>query len=94
MKLNNTGCALCDSTWGNYYRNIEEENLFFCCKVCADIFEDLIKEVRKVKEIKKINKMEIRGDIRVRNFIVYTNEKKIQGKVTLNRGIIREIIFH
>jgi hypothetical protein len=61
--------------------------------MCAEIYEDIIKEIKNVKEIRKIEKMEIRGDTRKRNFIAYTKEKDIQGTVTLNRGIIKEITF-
>ena len=48
MKTNNElGCALCDATWGEYWRDIDGENMLFCCNICADIFETM---VRKVKE--------------------------------------------
>ncbi|EQB69460.1 TA0938 family protein [Cuniculiplasma divulgatum] len=48
IKTNNEkGCALCDATWGEYYREIEGENMFFCCNICADIFENMVNEVKK-----------------------------------------------
>ena len=94
MKTNNTGCALCDSTWGNYYRTVEAVELFFCCEVCANIFEDIIKEIKNSYRIKSINKMEIIGDTRIRTFNAFCEDIEIHGKVTLNRGKIKEITFY
>ncbi len=34
------GCALCGSTWGNYWREVEGANRFFCCSLCADAWEN------------------------------------------------------
>ncbi|MHB1441066.1 MAG: TA0938 family protein [Cuniculiplasma sp.] len=48
IKTNNEkGCALCDATWGEYYRDIEGERTFFCCNICADIFESMVNNVKK-----------------------------------------------
>ncbi len=34
------GCALCGSSWGNYWRTVEGVNRFFCCSLCADAWEN------------------------------------------------------
>ena len=40
------GCALCGSTWGNYWRETEGANRFFCCSLCADAWENAVREVK------------------------------------------------
>lgn len=40
------GCALCGSTWGNYWREAEGANRFFCCSLCADAWENAVREVK------------------------------------------------
>ncbi len=40
------GCALCGSTWGNYWREVEGANRFFCCSLCADAWENAARELK------------------------------------------------
>ena len=43
MKTNNEeGCGLCNATWGEYHMDIEGEDMFFCCNICADIFQNMV----------------------------------------------------
>ena len=78
MKTNNTkGCALCDATWGEYYRKIEGEEMFFCCNVCADIFENMVGEVKKRTGWEKIDYVELHGNyISGRNCVAVNDEKE------------------
>ncbi len=63
MKTNNTeGCALCNATWGEYYREIEGEKMFFCCNICADILENMVKTVKKETGWNKIDYIELNGN--------------------------------
>lgn len=62
MKRNYDGCALCDATWGNYWREIEGENTFFCCNICADAYENMLKRVKKETGWDKIDYLEISGN--------------------------------
>lgn len=63
MKTNNeTGCALCNSTWGTYYRDIDKERMLFCCNICADIFENMVKQVKEETGWKKIDEIELHGN--------------------------------
>lgn len=40
------GCALCGSSWGNYWRETEGANRFFCCSLCADAWENAVAKVK------------------------------------------------
>ncbi|ARD84742.1 MULTISPECIES: TA0938 family protein [Ferroplasma] len=63
MKTNNTeGCALCNATWGEYYREIEGENMFFCCNICADILEGMVNKVKDETGWNKIDYLELHGN--------------------------------
>ncbi|MCL5681184.1 MAG: TA0938 family protein [Candidatus Thermoplasmatota archaeon] len=62
MKRNYSGCALCDATWGDYHRVIEGENMFFCCSICADAFENAIDRVKNVKNWKTVDEISISGN--------------------------------
>ena len=63
IKTNNEkGCALCDATWGEYYREIEGEKMFFCCNICADIFENMVNEVKKRTGWEKIGYIQLIGN--------------------------------
>jgi hypothetical protein len=57
-----TGCALCDARWGEYYKNIDNENLFFCCNICAEEFANMVKEVKKRTGWNKIDELIIEGN--------------------------------
>jgi hypothetical protein len=41
------GCALCGSSWGNYWRVTEGVNRFFCCSLCADAWENAVAKVKE-----------------------------------------------
>lgn len=63
MKTNNTeGCGLCNATWGEYYRDIDGDRMFFCCNICADIFETMVEKVKKATGWKSIDYVELVGN--------------------------------
>lgn len=63
LKTNNeNGCALCDATWGEYYREIENERMFFCCNICADIFENMVNALKKETGWNHIDAVELHGN--------------------------------
>ena len=41
------GCALCGSSWGNYWREVEGANRFFCCSLCADAWENAAAKLKE-----------------------------------------------
>lgn len=63
MKTNNTeGCGLCNATWGEYWREIDGDNMYFCCNICADIFETMVEKVKESTGWKKIDYVELKGN--------------------------------
>ena len=56
------GCALCGSTWGDYYEEVEGQRLFFCCDICAKEFRNMISEAKKRGGISTIDELEIKGN--------------------------------
>ncbi|MEM0130336.1 MAG: TA0938 family protein [Thermoplasmatales archaeon] len=90
MKRNYEGCALCNGTWGNYWRNIEGENTFFCCSICADAFENMVREVKKRTGWTEISEVRIEGNYYTgRNCIALSGDKFVKyffkhedGKIT------------
>lgn len=92
MLTNNTGCALCNSTWGNHYETIENEKLFFCCDVCANLFQEIIISLKNLYSMDKIYKLELQGNPRLRTYEVKSITESHKGKITFENGKIFEII--
>ena len=61
------GCAICGSTWGDYWEEVEGQRMFFCCDVCAVQFKNMIDEVKKRTGWEAIDKIRIEGDYRGRD---------------------------
>jgi hypothetical protein len=61
-----SGCAICGSTWGDYWREIDGERMFFCCEICADEFENMLREIKKRTGWREIDEIKIEGDYRGR----------------------------
>jgi hypothetical protein len=76
MKTNYEGCALCDATWGEYWREIEGQNMFFCCNICADAYENMVREVKKRTGWNTIDSISISGNGRIGRDCVATGEGK------------------
>jgi hypothetical protein len=62
MKLGTGGCAICGSTWGNFWGDVDGERMFFCCEVCYFQFRNMIQEVKKRTGWTKIDELDIEGD--------------------------------
>jgi len=60
------GCAICQSTWGNYWAEVEGQRMFFCCEICEVEFRNMIEEVKRRTGWKKIDEFKIEGDQRGR----------------------------
>jgi hypothetical protein len=60
------GCAICGSTWGNYWAEVEGQRMFFCCRVCEKEFVNMIEEVKGRTGWKKIDEIKLEGDQRQR----------------------------
>lgn len=66
MKHNYEGCAICNSTWGNVWAEVEGEKLFFCCEICVAQYRGLIERVRQATGWSQLDSIEISGDRRGR----------------------------
>jgi len=66
LKVNYTGCAICDSTWGDLWEVVEGERLFFCCDVCLLQFRHMVERVKATTGWDRIDALEIAGDRRGR----------------------------
>ncbi len=91
MKRNYEGCALCDGTWGDYWREIEGENTFFCCSICADAFENMVNRVKKETGWKKIDSVSIEGNYsKGRDCVATTGDKRVEYFFRHEDGVITE----
>ncbi|MGH2638372.1 MAG: TA0938 family protein, partial [Rhabdochlamydiaceae bacterium] len=63
------GCAICGSTWGDYWREIEGERMFFCCEICYFQFQNMIDEVKRKTSWNTVDSVQIEGDYRGRECI-------------------------
>lgn len=66
MKVNYEGCAICDSTWGDVWAEVEGERRFFCCDLCATEFRELIDRIKSDTGFDHLDAIEIAGDRRGR----------------------------
>lgn len=91
MSANNIRCALCNSTWGNFYETIENKKLFFCCDACATIFKEIIQELKSFYDITKIDTLFLEGTPRIRTYKLKSNGQTHEGKIIFSNGKILEI---
>ena len=92
MKVANIGCALCGSTWGNYYQVIEDTKLFFCCDVCGALYQEIIDKIKEYYHIEAIKSMSLNGNPKERNFTVETEKETYNGRIKFFNGHIFDFI--
>lgn len=66
MKVNYSGCAICDSSWGNLWEEVEGQRLFFCCEICTTQFRNLVARIETETGWPSIDSVSIAGDRRGR----------------------------
>lgn len=88
MKVNYTGCTLCNSTWGNFYLEIEHTQLFFCCNTCASIFADIVNQIKKFYGLSTIDYIEIQGNYQKRSVKISSNGKEYSSEFSFLQGKI------
>ena len=76
MKRNYDGCAICNSTWGNVWAEVDGERLFFCCDLCVVQYRALIERIRQETGWSEIDAIEITGDRRGRTCTVVSGEAR------------------
>jgi hypothetical protein len=93
LKSNYAGCAICDSTWGDRWADVEGERLFFCCDVCERQFRELVARIEAETGWGRIDAVEISGDRRGRTCRASKAGENFECVVAFNaEGAIRE--FH
>ena len=83
------GCAICRSTWGNYWAEVEGQRMFFCCEICEVEFRNMIDEIKRRTGWKTIDEIEIAGDTRRRNCMAKSDGLTYRFQIRFNsRGEI------
>ena len=91
LRVNYTGCAICDSTWGDLWEKVEGERLFFCCDVCLVQFRQLVERVKAETGWDHIDTLDIAGDRRGRTCRAVCNGVAYRCSFAFNaEGSIRE----
>jgi hypothetical protein len=60
------GCAICGSSWGDYWDEVEGVRRFFCCDVCALQFREVVAAVRDRTGWPRVDGLTFVGDRRGR----------------------------
>jgi len=60
------GCAICQSTWGDYWAEVEGQRMFFCCELCEIEFRNMIQQIKQRTGWQQIDEVQIMGDHRGR----------------------------
>ena len=68
--MTETGCALCGSTWGDYWKEIDGKSRVFCCHVCADSYSDLLHRIKEELGGSKFDNILVSGNPRARRATV------------------------
>jgi hypothetical protein len=84
LKRNYVGCAVCDSTWGNLWEEVDGERMFFCCPTCVVQFRQLVGRIEKETGWPRIESLEINGDRRGRTCVARTGPETVRVRVMFN----------
>jgi hypothetical protein len=78
------GCAICQSTWGNYWAEVEGQKMFFCCEICEVEFRNMLTEIKRRTGWKTIDEIEIAGDTRGRVCAAISNGSTFRFEIRFN----------
>lgn len=67
MKVNYAACAICDSSWGDLWVEVERTRLFFCCEICAHQLQNLVDRIKLETGWTSIDSLTIAGNRRGRS---------------------------
>jgi hypothetical protein len=84
LKRNFDGCAICNSTWGNLWEEVDGERLFFCCDLCALQYRELLARVKEATGWDRLDAMEIAGDRRGRTCEVAAGDRRARFEFAFN----------
>lgn len=78
LRTRTDGCALCGSTWGDYYEDVEGERRFFCCELCAKQLRVLCQAIRTAEHWPEIDALELEGGRYGRRATAHRGSLKVQ----------------
>ena len=84
MKVPEGACALCGSEWGNYWEEIEGQNMFFCCVICARAFDNMVQEVKQRTGWEIVDEITIVGDFMGRECTAMLGERFYRFQIKFN----------
>lgn len=84
MKVNYEGCAICDSTWGNVWEEVEGQRLFFCCSLCTVQFRGLVDRIKADTGWTHIDDLKIAGDRTGRTCRAQSNASEAEFRFAFN----------
>ncbi|HEV2317027.1 MAG TPA: TA0938 family protein [Thermoplasmata archaeon] len=91
MRINYSGCAICDSTWGDHWEEVDGERRFFCCALCARQFRALLARIRATTGWSTLEELVIAGDRRGRTCTVSSRSGTARFSFAFNsEGALRE----
>lgn len=80
MKRNYSGCAICDSTWGDVWAEIDGERMFFCCELCVVQFRSLVDRLKSETGGSRLDSLEIHGDRKGRTCTAASGERVVRAR--------------
>jgi hypothetical protein len=84
LKRNYSGCAICNSTWGNVWEEVDGERTFFCCTTCVAQFRHLVDRIKGETGWGRIESLEVEGDRRGRTCLAKAGSEALRAKVLFN----------
>jgi Ta0938 len=82
LKRNYPGCAICDSTWGDVWAEVDGERMFFCCELCVIQFRELVQRIHRETGWTRLDAVEIHGDRRGRTCVATAGARSVRVQVT------------
>ncbi len=83
------GCAICQSTWGDYWAEVEGQRMFFCCDLCEIEFRNMVEQIKQRTGWRQIDEVRITGDHRGRDCIALSKNSAYRFFILFNsRGSI------
>ena len=84
MKRNYAGCAICDSTWGDVWEEVDGERMFFCCRLCVVQFRSLVDRIKEETGWSRLDSVDIAGDRRGRTCRATSGTSAVEVRVMFN----------
>lgn len=67
---------MCGATWGDYWREIDGVESFFCCEICAKQYVNLLERVKQKTGWTTVDDLELSGDYRGRKVKAVSDDQE------------------